>query len=766
MSNSCDCSGYFEVSGITGPRRARAAAAQVLGAGDGRRGVRDNDDVVLGLHSRPPSTTDGSGRTQHLNNGDADEMQQNVLTPTAVAAALLQQAETDTAAMFTMGLFSSDSADADTDADNTRAIVWFLRAARRGDRRSQILLAQFYAAGLGTARDDDKAARFRAAASEADVDGADFSSIPTRSTRRQAATPKIDPLAAALATYEPDMHCPATVKTTTLPWIHEATLPSATKPRGLFSTKPLAPGTIVAIMQSPLVFKRRESGALEEHLEGTQLPHDVVLETKTCIAIGADSKSQWTAHTGAEMPAFGLRAEALVYTEAPGWYRINHCSRQYCNCTFAFAKQVGNAYELLESIPTCSVDDTARQHQPTYAVFFYTTQAVDGDRELTFDYGDVPSEWKAAQRAYALDTATGQWKKKPETKTKPKKMPSVQKAPMKKAPTRTLQLSEEGAGSGDGVQCCGKWQGICSTVLKHVKHKNTRGQGLKLDGKRGGEAYKSPVPWDQFSIAIPGSGEGDHDLRRCSRRVQKQGERNSSKVLEVSADHLPQVVESGLLLLQGTPFVFRGLAMDTPIVKKWAEDSYLVDNTSAGEEFEVKAPLGAIRCMNFPTFLEKYQQLNLYMRGGPALDCRSPVSCSPVLREDAEGTAGMLTAVMSACCSTEPQLNFWFGFGATKWSQRVYTPTHFDEYCTVSVLCSGCKVWWVRPPGTLPTPRNTSRATPFDVGEQHLWTKVELQPGDVFVMPPGWWHFVESFGRCLAVNWWSEQSTREQDQLR
>ena len=77
----------------------------------------------------------------------------------------------------------------------------------------------------------------------------------------------------------------------------------------------------------------------------------------------------------------------------------------------------------------------------------------------------------------------------------------------------------------------------------------------------------------------------------------------------------------------------------------------------------------------------------------------------------------------------------------------------------------GTKYWWLLPPDALTeadglkpessTPQNCYGINPYEGnGKNMKWLLAVVHPGNVMVVPPGWWHYVESFGPNLSINTW------------
>ena len=90
--------------------------------------------------------------------------------------------------------------------------------------------------------------------------------------------------------------------------------------------------------------------------------------------------------------------------------------------------------------------------------------------------------------------------------------------------------------------------------------------------------------------------------------------------------------------------------------------------------------------------------------------------------------------------------------------------THFDEYTNLALLLIGTKRWLLLPPDALlwdDGPRSHSQNERLDVSVEshpHLpWREVVQGPGDVLVVPTGWWHRVASARQgSVLFNLWCD----------
>ena len=91
-------------------------------------------------------------------------------------------------------------------------------------------------------------------------------------------------------------------------------------------------------------------------------------------------------------------------------------------------------------------------------------------------------------------------------------------------------------------------------------------------------------------------------------------------------------------------------------------------------------------------------------------------------------------------------------------------PTHFDEYHNMALVLVGNKTFYILPHDAIPAVRRGKywnqrppRLNPFNPEYASMpWMKVTLRPGDVFYLPPFWWHYVVSAPQCVMTNVWLE----------
>jgi len=87
----------------------------------------------------------------------------------------------------------------------------------------------------------------------------------------------------------------------------------------------------------------------------------------------------------------------------------------------------------------------------------------------------------------------------------------------------------------------------------------------------------------------------------------------------------------------------------------------------------------------------------------------------------------------------------------------------------------GTKFWWLLHPDALTeddgvkpdssTPQNCYGINPFEgVCKGMKWLLAVVHPGNVMVVPPGWWHYVQSYDANLSVNtWYTEEEVASLD---
>ena len=95
--------------------------------------------------------------------------------------------------------------------------------------------------------------------------------------------------------------------------------------------------------------------------------------------------------------------------------------------------------------------------------------------------------------------------------------------------------------------------------------------------------------------------------------------------------------------------------------------------------------------------------------------------------------------------------------------QRGGGPTHEDAYHNFAVVLVGVKTFYILPPDALAHIGNPKSddyhvrgdVEPFDQLRQLPWIKVDLRLGDLFYLPPCWWHHVISDPCCVMTNTWA-----------
>ena len=88
--------------------------------------------------------------------------------------------------------------------------------------------------------------------------------------------------------------------------------------------------------------------------------------------------------------------------------------------------------------------------------------------------------------------------------------------------------------------------------------------------------------------------------------------------------------------------------------------------------------------------------------------------------------------------------------------------THYDEYINLATVLVGSKTFFVAPPeaflGAAAMGRVNERlgVDPLDHGSPNpgAWRVAVMEPGDVLVLPEGWWHYVQSAERAVMTNIW------------
>lgn len=84
-------------------------------------------------------------------------------------------------------------------------------------------------------------------------------------------------------------------------------------------------------------------------------------------------------------------------------------------------------------------------------------------------------------------------------------------------------------------------------------------------------------------------------------------------------------------------------------------------------------------------------------------------------------------------------------------------PTHYDTYHSWAMVLVGRKTFYVLPHETLRKNRGDKPHERINVDPSHRylpWRRFDLDPGDVFFLPAGWWHFVVSDPQTIMTNSW------------
>ncbi|XP_052863667.1 HSPB1-associated protein 1 homolog [Anopheles cruzii] len=114
--------------------------------------------------------------------------------------------------------------------------------------------------------------------------------------------------------------------------------------------------------------------------------------------------------------------------------------------------------------------------------------------------------------------------------------------------------------------------------------------------------------------------------------------------------------------------------------------------------------------------------------------------------------------------SVDEDISFWIG------SPNAHTPCHYDTYgCNIVVQVFGKKSWILFPPETKLTPVRVpfeessvyceeNFYSPLSYGDltgvENQAYHVVLEPGMALIVPPRWWHYVETLEPSLNFNTW------------
>ncbi|XP_050079416.1 HSPB1-associated protein 1-like [Anopheles maculipalpis] len=112
----------------------------------------------------------------------------------------------------------------------------------------------------------------------------------------------------------------------------------------------------------------------------------------------------------------------------------------------------------------------------------------------------------------------------------------------------------------------------------------------------------------------------------------------------------------------------------------------------------------------------------------------------------------------------DEDITFWIG------SAQAHTPCHYDTYgCNIVVQVFGRKAWTLLPPEANLTPVRVPYEESSVYCEENFYSpssysqflKVEndvyhvvLEPGMALIVPPRWWHYVETLEPALNFNTW------------
>lgn len=120
-------------------------------------------------------------------------------------------------------------------------------------------------------------------------------------------------------------------------------------------------------------------------------------------------------------------------------------------------------------------------------------------------------------------------------------------------------------------------------------------------------------------------------------------------------------------------------------------------------------------------------------------------------------------------------ISFWIG------SRGAHTPCHYDTYgCNIVVQVHGRKRWLLFPPEAKLKPTRVPYEESSVYSEENFYSPeayskvigveneafhVDLEPGMALIVPPKWWHYVETLEFSLNFNTWIQLESDPEEQI-
>lgn len=303
--------------------------------------------------------------------------------------------------------------------------------------------------------------------------------------------------------------------------------------------------------------------------------------------------------------------------------------------------------------------------------------------------------------------------------------------------------------------------------------------GMVHSLERGGAGTREAVrKLDMATIVAGGSGRETY-IEQLIDCIQKAGSPRSAKTV-LSGGSVKETTAHCKDLSE--PFIIRGHCNDWPAIKSWKSPEYLLDCVGEGRVVPVEVGSAYVdedwgqRIISFRTLLARcgfdidpdeddstlgtqplYLAQHSLFKQFPRLE-RDVMYPDYVWSEPQCGDAIYQPL-------DQPQVNVWIGNSASHPVSPAHTDPHFN--CYTQVL--GRKRVWLAPPSvgmymyahdantsylsntsTVPIFRshhiNLERFPDFSDQVIPLAREAVLEPGDLLVMPPGWWHAMKGQG--------------------